>query len=103
MFQSLRGSHAQKMIDNLLADGVQINHEDQVMLYAYIRGTVSALDLLAHARQFPTADAYHEWLNENSDLLVDIKSLAFSVKQVLKEFQNSIRRKYSDASATRTA
>lgn len=67
MDDSVRARRVAETIRNLAAEGLQVDPTDMLMLEAYIRGTVTSIDMLTHARQFTTADEYHDWLLEQGD------------------------------------
>lgn len=88
-----RGHRGAEAVKDLIFDGFQISHEDMLMLEGYIRGTISGVDMLTYAHQFTTADAYRDWLIAHRKTESDVLTSNVSVEEVLREFQNYIKRK----------
>lgn len=100
MFRYMRGQRIAQMIQTLASEGVTIDDSDRLMLCGYLKGNVSAQDLLAHACQFSTLSAYQEWLCMTSKRYCRNSSSSPSVEQVVREFEAFIRRKHLERSDT---
>lgn len=97
MNNSLRERQVLQMIEELAAEGMLVGQDNTTMLHAYVAGTMSGVDLLAHVHQFASMEAYHDWWLDYQETLVNNPNLLVSVEYVVAEFQDSVRRKHSDA------
>ena len=98
---SVRARRAGEIIRNLAAEGLRVEHADMLMLKAYIRRAVTGIDMLNHVLQFTTADEYHDWLLEHQATHADVSRSRVSVKQVLREFENYVKRRHVAAKSGR--
>jgi len=94
MYDSVRARQAAETIRDLAAEGLRFDQKDMLMLEAYIRGTLSSIDMLTHALQFATADEYHDWLREPQKIQANVTRTRVSVDQMLREFQNQVKRRH---------
>lgn len=90
----LRGKRIADLINELEAEGVSIDTEDEVMLGAYVRGDVCDTDLIAHVCQFQDLSAYQEWLHLSRVAGFRTGRSSASVEQVVREVADQLRRKY---------
>lgn len=89
--QKLRGKRVAQMMNELEAEGVVISEADQAMLCAYVKGTVSGADLLAHAVQFCDLSSYQSWLCSNFEGAYSAMSSEVSIEQLMAEMASSLR------------
>jgi len=94
MYGRVRARRAAETIRNLAVEGLQVDHVDMLMLKAYIRGAVTGIDMLNHVLQFTTADEYYDWLLEHQETHADVSRSRVSVEQVLREFENYVKRRH---------
>lgn len=85
-----RERHVAKMLSSSRLEGIEPDEVDQLLLQEYIKGAINLDDLLAHARQFATAAAYHEWLRGQ---LQAEPTHSISHDQVMAEMHELIKRK----------
>jgi len=96
--QKLRGKRVAQMMNELEAEGVVISEADQAMLCAYVKGTVSGTDLLAHAVQFCDLSSYQSWLCGNFGGAYPTMSSEVSIEQLVAEMASSLRHRSAETS-----
>lgn len=98
MLQKLRGKRVAQMINELEAEGVVISEAVQAMLCAYVKGSVSGADLLAHAVQFCDLSSYQSWLSSNFGGAYPTMSSEVSIEQLVAEMASSLRHRSAETS-----
>ena len=96
--QKLRGKRVAQMMNELEAEGVVISEADQAMLRAYVKGSVSGADLLAHAVQFCDLSSYQSWLCGNFGGSYPAMSSEVSIEQLVTEMASSLRHRSVETS-----
>jgi len=96
--QKLRGKRVAQMVNELEAEGVVISEADQAMLCAYVKGTVSGADLLAHAIQFCDLSSYQSWLCSNFGGGYPAMSSEVPIEQLIAEMASSLRHRSVETS-----
>lgn len=91
MSQTLRGNLVAQMLTTVICQGIAVDHDDILMLDGYVKGNVSARDLLAHIRQFATLSEYQEWLFMSVERMIDDDKTPASVEKIVAEVEAYIR------------
>jgi len=93
MYHNLRSEVVSQIITCLAAEGLHVADADILILEAYIRGTLTSIDFLAHSRQFATLAEYEDWLLEHHGTSTEMP-MDISVEQLLREFQEHVKRRH---------
>lgn len=93
----LRGSYIAKLINELEAEGIIVDVDDEAMLRAYVRGDIGERDLLSHVCQFQDLTSYQQWLQQ--ELMADaaVRRSTTSVEQLVHKVFTHFLRKYAAA------
>jgi len=91
--QSLRGKRVAQTINSLEEEGIVVSESDEAMLRAYVRGTISGQDLLAHVAQFSDLSSYQDWLHGRLGESRLANATEVSVEQLVRELEIRFRRR----------
>jgi hypothetical protein len=91
--QELRGKRIAQLVSDLKEEGMQVSASDELMLRAYVRGTIDGRDLLAHVTQFSDLPAYQDWLLNRVNEFSLERTSHVSVAQLIREVQKGLRRR----------
>jgi hypothetical protein len=80
-----RERHVAQMLANHHIEGYEPDEADKQLQAAYIDGTASLDDLLAHARQFAAAASYDAWFRAQVQEAIDDPSPSIPHDQVMAE------------------
>lgn len=93
--RKLRGRYIADLMNELDAEGIIIDVDDQAMLGAYLRGEICDRDLLAHVCQFQDLTSYQRWLQQGLAPNAKIRRSTPSVEQLVREVSAHFLRKYA--------
>lgn len=88
-----RERHVAQMLANHRIEGYEPDEADKQLQAAYIDGTASLDDLLAHARQFAAAAAYDAWFRAQVQEAIDDPRPSVPHDQVMANVRALIERK----------
>ena len=94
MFQNMSGQRVAQMLHVLSSEGIAVDDSDISMLCSYVKGAISAHDLLDHAHQFATLSSYQNWLSTTSKMHGGNSNSSPAVEQIIAEVEGFIRRKH---------
>jgi hypothetical protein len=78
------------LFERLRKEGARVEEQDRIILNTYVKGSLSGIDLLAHACQFAQVSSYRDWMLSR-DPSTDEKSRLLSVAQVLESFYDCLK------------
>jgi hypothetical protein len=80
-----RERHVAQMLVNFGLESIEPDDADKQLQAAYIDGTATLDDLLAHARQFAAAAAYDQWFRDQVQEAIDDPSPSIPHDQVMAD------------------
>ena len=80
-----REHHVAQMLANHRIEGYEPDDADKQLQAAYIDGTATLDDLLAHTRQFAAAASYDRWFRAQVQEAIDDPSPSISHDQVMAD------------------
>lgn len=87
------------LFERLREEGSHLDERDRIILNTYVRGSISGVDMLAHACQFPDVTSYRNWML-SGNTWIGQKCRFLSVEQVLEEFYRLIKIRSLESSLT---
>lgn len=88
-----RDRHVAQMLANHRIEGYEPDEADKQLQAAYIDGTATLDDLLAHARQFAAAASYDAWFRDQVQAAIDDPRPSIPHDQVMADVRALIERK----------
>jgi hypothetical protein len=79
--------YVSQMLSNFRLEGIEPDKADKQLRAAYIDGTATLDDMLAHASQFAAAAAYDQWFREQVQEAIDDARPGIPHDQVMADVQ----------------
>lgn len=83
--RAYRQLYVAQMLSNFRLEGIEPDEADKQLQAAYIDGTATLTDMLAHASQFAAAAAYDQWFRAQVQEAIDDPSPSISHDQVMAD------------------